>query len=472
MAFNYGTIYNVNVSDPVHSDVYLSWLSSGTTAINITKSHSSGIQRPTVFFIQDDSTNNEATYLSNGIGTANLVVNHVYLGNGTGTSTILTTDTIEVNPMASYTPLGVKKVSSILYYGYGFTTSSSTSTDLAIEINRVSGNSGGGSSSTTIASSHTTIEATAVWSTVVTNIGRCSYISVFYSINTGQGLEGALLCFNLDTESLTTIGSLTLDDSSVDNFYGSNGLVDFHGVAEHMGEAKWWVDYGERTTDTFAPFNARDKRKIYFDGNTTEIWNLYPYNAGLLSDTLNRDAYRYNWVNTKIVRSYSYNGVAYYIVIDSASGVSVANSNASYPDKTPLKITSKNLFPLIGYNGTNYFWLDTNGKSIATMSFTGVTTIRGLFPTLDSITGHIYANALMSDSTSKLIEIDTSSKTISAIYNLPSFPYTGTIVAYANHGNFFISKKETSTFQTAITYITDVPPLEDVGVAQMIVEMN
>lgn len=468
LPYDYGILYDVNTQDPLNSNVYVSWLSSGTSVINKADRFSTLFRMPNNFYVEDNSDNQEVCYLSGTTSSGFLCVNRV-----TGTTAIYLADQIEATPAFSYDIIGTKKVNDTLYYIYGVDTDTLTTTDeIVIDFRRISALSGNASTDTSIASETITIETGALWTMTKTKIGRSMYISIIFNTELGLGREGRLYQINLDEESLSQIETLVLSGETNQIYGGVNGLQNYHGVLENQGNVKWWIDYFIQITDPDFPNPVRFINKVYYDGTTTEIFNVYPYSSGLISLPINRNALRYNYRDTKIVRSFTYDTTDYFLIIDSTTGVSIEISDANYPDIVPVKFVSKSVFPKIGLDSSLYYWLDDSGKILEEITLDGVLTIRGIYPTLDTVNGGMYVNARMTDATDKLVLVNSTTGDILAIYNLIDFPYTSTPTAVANNGNFFISKNLVFPFTTTITYILEVPPINLGNDVMMIVEMN
>ena len=107
MLYDYGTLYNINTSDPYNSLIFTSWLASGTNVINKSDDLS---PIPSIFYMEDNNEVQEASYLASSGGVRYLYVNHV-----SGTSSIYLYDQIEVDPSRNYpTTIGIKKASPTL----------------------------------------------------------------------------------------------------------------------------------------------------------------------------------------------------------------------------------------------------------------------------------------------------------------------------------------------------------------------
>lgn len=468
MLYDYGTVYNINTSDPFNSHVYLSWLPTGTNAINLSPSFAGSV--PGRAYVEDDSNISEVSYLFGGISLGHLYVNKVSFGNGTGTSSIYLADTIEATPAFSYTTIGTKKVNDSLYYIYAVDISS-TATDIMIDFRRISAISGGSSVDVSIAEEHISIDSGDLFSSTTNVIGRKIYVSIVYDTPTFTNLEGVLLCLDAESETITTVSTLSLPAITNQTITAENGLINYHGVVEDRGVIKWWIDYRVIITDSVFPFDQRYIQRVYFNGNFTDVFDVYPVIVGQPTTTLSRRRYKYNYKDTKVVRTFLYDGTTYYVVIDSVDGVSVATTNSEFPDTPPLTVFSENVFPKIGFTAGVYYWLDTNGKSTGAITLDNVSLIRGVYPTLDSINGCVYMNVVLSG-INKIVSVDTQTQLIVNTFDLPSFPFTDAMIALSNHGNFFISQKTSVPLRFVMTYITDMPPISGVGDCQMIVEKN
>lgn len=464
MTFDYGTLYNINTSDPFNTDVYMSWLASGTMVINKTDTPT---PLPAFFYLEDNDTIQEATYISRSGGNDHLFVNLV-----SGTTAIYRSDLIDVEPCLSYTVIGIKKVTTTLYSVYCLDTSASTSTEIVLDFRKVIGTSGSASSDTSIQDIRITIESGAIWGSTQSIIGRSLYLSVFYQVDAGQGREFKLYRLDMDTENFSEIGSHSLPATTDVSYSSINGIVNFIGVLEDKGEVKWWIDYFKVITDPVFPNPQHFINYVYFDGAITNVFEVDPYSSSLHSNPLNRNLYKYNYQDTKIARSFTYDGTTYYLVIDSISGVSIQTSNTTFPDAVPVSFVSKAVFPKIGISGSTFYWLDSNGKIDTAITFTGVTSITDIFPTLDTVNGNFYMNAHMADGTDKIVAVDPTTRAITYIFDLPNFPYTTAPNALANHGKFFISNKITFSTRSVISYVVDMPDIPKANDVQSILEMN
>ena len=61
MLYDYGTLYNINTSDPYNSLIFTSWLASGTNVINKSDDLS---PIPSIFYMGDNNEVQEASYLA------------------------------------------------------------------------------------------------------------------------------------------------------------------------------------------------------------------------------------------------------------------------------------------------------------------------------------------------------------------------------------------------------------------------
>ena len=143
MLWDYGTIYNVVAGDPINSHAYMSWLGSGTTAIN----YGAFDGNPFHFFVQDNSDNQEASYLAQSLIDGK---HYLYVISVSGTSSIYKTDQIDMNPILSYSVIGTKKLSDTSYSSYYFSTANSTSDTIVLEFNAIIGVSGGSNSNISV----------------------------------------------------------------------------------------------------------------------------------------------------------------------------------------------------------------------------------------------------------------------------------------------------------------------------------
>lgn len=466
LPYDYGTLYSLNTSDPWNTDVYLSWLGSGTNAINRLATFP-GTFLPSNYFTTDTSLVQEVTYLQGGY----LWVNWV-----TGSTAVYLKDQIETTIDSRYTFIGTKKVSDTVYNTYCMATHTSTATDIVYDFRRIVSTSGASSTDSSITDLHIAIESGAEYSQVFTRIGRKLYVSLIYNSDSDLSLAGwecRLYSLDMETESIEEVSSLSLPPIPNGNYGGTNGVANFHGVLEQQGEIRWWIDYREDVVDIIFPFTSHVSYKIYYNGSTLNYLNLNPFDPGLITSPLNRNAYRYNYRDTTIIRSFTYDTTTYYITIDSVAGVNVATDDSTFPDSVPVKIISKSAYPKIGTVSSVYHWLDANGKSLGAITIPGVTSIHSIYPTLDTINGSLYMSARMDDGTDKLISVDSSTHGLLNVYDLPAFPFTNAPNSIANHGNFFIHTGGTfPSLRLYITYLVDVPPITNANDVMMIVEMN
>ena len=460
MLWDYGTIYNVVAGDPINSHAYMSWLGSGTTAIN----YGAFDGNPFHFFVQDNSNNQEASYLAQSLINGR---HYLYVNVVSGTSAIYQKDQIDMHPVLSFQVVGIKRLSSTSYATYYLTTSNSTSDTITLEFRAIVGVSGSSNTDILVDSKDISIVDGSTWTSSFTRIGRSTYI-IIGSVPSTNTKTYTMYCGNMDFETLeeVTSKSFTVSSSSTTHtFWGS-------GVIETLGTPKLWIGYWETIEYSSFPLLRSFSDKVYFDGGETEIFFVDPYDNSLYFNHAH-DTLKYNYQTTKVSRTFTYDSTDYYLVIDSVLGVSISTSTTHYPDNLlPISFVSPSVFPMIGKSGTHYYWLDADGKTISEIILGGVTSITTIFPTLDTVNGDFYASGHMVDGTDRLLSVNPSTQTITYIFSLPAFPFTATPVAYANHGNFFITRKNTVPLRTTISYIVDVPPILKSNDVQSILEMN
>ena len=277
MLYDYGTLYNINTSDPYNSLIFTSWLASGTNVINKSDDLS---PIPSIFYMEDNNEVQEASYLASSGGVRYLYVNHV-----SGTSSIYLYDQIEVDPSKNYpTIIGIKKVSPTLYYVYGFSTLDSTSTEIVLDFRRTEGISGSSSDDSSIQSIHIPIGSGELWGTTRSIVGRSLYVSLFYNVTTSgfTGTEFRLYRADMDTETFEEIDSYSLPSEENVIYSSVNGIVNFMGVLEDRGEIKWWIDYSKTQSFPDFPFPPElFTMYVYFDGTVTSIFEAQPFSGVL-----------------------------------------------------------------------------------------------------------------------------------------------------------------------------------------------
>jgi len=360
---------------------------------------------------------------------------------------------------------GIKKESSSLYYIY-YANSDDTQYGSGhyMKYGRIEVTPGGGSVNTVL---HTYMLTPSyhLWVSDVKVVGRKGYVGWIrgYTV-TNEGWHTDAYIFSLDMETDSCGGGLVHQSSgtiTADSSGPPYNLGAMLKMAEANGSMKWCLIYN---WNYWIP-TAYSYRRIVLDGNTTdtaENGNIY---STLQSFQYNSDDYLF------VCRFY--NLVNHDVLVKIPNGVigSAYTYTLEYYGN-PLKFNSQSNFPRIT-NLSGFYWVNlSTGLPTTLVSISGVDTIYGIFPTLDSYNGNIYMWVSIGGA-QKIISTDSVGGIINNIYDI-AFPIASVPVGAFNHGNFFViwNASDGTTDVVYTTYVISLTTTTNTNVCRMIVEQN